>query len=350
VGARWLDTSDADAWRAALPASRSAFGSLELARALERSGGPRGALLVAQAGGASCAWPFAIQPLEELPFPPPAALADAVDVATPPFTGPYEVHAGGVEELALLADALDSAFAERRVVAAFSHLHPFVAEHGLVADPEPDREIVWVDTTLDPERLWRESYSKACRKNVNRAEREGVTVRPAESEDDVARLHEIYLTTMERNEAHDSYFFPLERFLAIWQEMPDNARFSLAEHDGRVVAGTVYLHDDQDVYSYLGGADHEQQHVRPTNAIVHDTIAWARQQGKRRLILGGGYRPDDGIFRFKASFSPERATLRLARRIHMRGEYEALVAAWRAHHGAGADPQDFFPAYRAEPS
>ncbi len=136
-------------------------------------------------------------------------------------------------------------------------------------------------------------------------------------------------------------------FQAIFEEMPSGARFALAEHDGRVIAATLYLHDSDDVYSYLGGADHEHQQLRPTNAVVHDTIRWAREQGKRRLILGGGYRPGDGIFRFKASFSPQRAELELARRVHLPDDLERLTEAWREHNGPGADPGDYFPAYRS---
>lgn len=348
MSARWLDTSAAEEWRRALPASRSAFGSVELARALERSGGPRGALLVAGDDQGALAWPFGLRALDDLPFAAPAA--GRCDAATPPFTGPYAGAGLSRARAAELGAGLEEAFAERGIVADFTHLHPFAAERAAVTAPTPDREVVWVDVTLDPERLWRESYTKACRKNVKRAEREGVSVRAAASEADVADFHRIYEQTMQRAGARGSYRFGRERFLAIFEELPGNARFALAEHDGRVVAATLYLHDDEDVYSYLGGADHDYQHLRPTNAVVHDTIRWAREQGKRRLILGGGYRPDDGIFRFKSSFSPRRAILELARRVHLAGEYEALVGAWREHHGEGADPGAYFPAYRAEPA
>jgi CelD/BcsL family acetyltransferase involved in cellulose biosynthesis len=152
---------------------------------------------------------------------------------------------------------------------------------------------------------------------------------------------------MERNEALAAYFLDEAYFQAIFEEMPSGARFALAEHDGGVIAATLYLHDADDVYSYLGGADHEQQQLRPTNSVVHDTIRWAREQGKRRLILGGGYRPGDGIFRFKASFSPRRAALELARRVHLPDDLERLTEAWRAHNGPGADSGDYFPAYRS---
>jgi lipid II:glycine glycyltransferase (peptidoglycan interpeptide bridge formation enzyme) len=152
---------------------------------------------------------------------------------------------------------------------------------------------------------------------------------------------------MERNEALEPYYFDRGYFQAIFEEMPAGARFALAEHEGRVIAATLYLHDADDVYSYLGGADHDHQHLRPTNAVVHDTIRWAREHGKRRLVLGGGYRPDDGIFRFKASFSPQRATLELVRRVHLPDDLERLTAAWHEHHGPGAEPGEYFPAYRS---
>jgi lipid II:glycine glycyltransferase (peptidoglycan interpeptide bridge formation enzyme) len=248
------------------------------------------------------------------------------------------------------AETIAAALRDAGVVAEFAHLHPWKANPELVGGGEPDREIVWVDAALDEERLWRESYSKACRKNLNRAEREGVTVREAGSEADIAAFHRIYIGTMERNEAAPGYYFDRDYFQAIFEEMPGSARFALAWHEGEVVAATLYLHDADDVYSYLGGADHDHQQLRPTNAVVHETIRWAREQGKRRLILGGGYRPDDGIFRFKASFSPERATLRLARRIHLQDDYDALVGAWRERHRSPSpEPSSYFPLYRARP-
>ena len=341
MSARLLTTSDAAEWDAALPASASVFGSRGFARAQEELGAGEARLLVCEADGERLAYPLLLRPLPAgLPVPAGARW----DSASPPFTGPLAEPGDASAEG--WAEEVAAALADAGVVAEFAHLHPWRARAELLGGGEPDREIVWVDVTLDEERLWRESYSRACRKNVKRAQREGVVVRPARSDDDIAEFHRIYIATMERNRALPSYFFELDYFLAIRRELPGNARFALAEHEGKVIAATLYLHDDEDVYSYLGGADHAYQHLRPTNAVVHETIRWAREQGKRRLVLGGGYRPGDGIFRFKASFSPERAELRLAKRVHMPEAYEELVAAWRARHRA--EPAGYFPLYRAQ--
>jgi len=349
MSARLLTTADAAEWEQALPASRSAFGSLGFARAQERMGLANPRLLVAMMGEAAVAYPLSLRSLDDLPFA--AAASGRWDSASPPFTGP--IASGGDlsrperlnPSLGALAEQVAAVLSEEGVVSEFAHLHPWSSAPDVVGGGEADREVVWVDATLDPEELWRSSYSKACRKNVRRSEREGVGVRAAEGPDDIAEFHRIYEQTMVRSKAQASYFLDLGYFEAIHEEMPDAARFALAEVDGKVIAATLYMHDADDVYSYLGGADHAFQELRPTNAVVHATIAWAREEGKRRLILGGGYRPGDGIFRFKASFSPKRVTLRLARRVLRPDDYEALVEAWARHHG-GASPTGFFPAYR----
>jgi len=346
MSARFLTTADAEEWERALPASRSAFGSLGFARVQERAGGPEPRLLIADTDACRVAYPLGLRSLGDLPFTAKSQSARA-DSVSPPFTGPIVLEGEASPESSDATEEIATLFHAEGVVAEFAHLHPWGSEPALVGGGEPDREIVWVDVAQKAERLW-ESYSKACRKNIRRAGREGVVVRVATIPGDVAEFHRIYTATMERNEASEAYLFDEPYFQAIFEEMPDSARFVLAERGSEVIAATLYLHDDDDVYSYLGGADHAHQQVRPTNAVVHETIAWAREAGKKRLILGGGYRADDGIFRFKASFSPLRATLELARRVHLRDEYDLLVEAWRGHYGDAPDG-GYFPAYRQPP-
>ena len=345
MSARWLTTADAAAWEDELPAARSAFGSVGFARVQETAGLGESRLLVVERDGARVAYPILLRPLAELPFDLPAGIDGARwDTGTPPYTGPLPT--AGDDPAALAADVA-SALAEEGVVSEFAHLDPWHAAPVLAGGGEPDREIVWVDVTRGDAELWRESYSHSCRKNVSRAEREGVSVRAAQSERDLEEFHRIYTATMERNRALDAYMLPLAYFRAVASEMAGSSRFVLAEHEGRVIAATLYLHDEENAYSYLGGADHEFQRLRPTNAVVHETIRWARERGCRRLVLGGGYRPDDGIMRFKSSFSPLRARLELARRVHRPEAYELLAEAWRAHHSHDGSGVGYFPFYRA---
>lgn len=347
-----LTLDDAERWRALVPASRIVFGSAEFASLQRRHAGVEPRLFALTGPEGPIVHPLHLRPVAELGLPGQPSEA-RFDAATPQYTGPIAAEAQGAvpdpQPLAFSA-ALESWCRREGIVTEFGHLHPWLARTELLPDaaPQLDREIVYVDLGLDEERMWRESYSRACRKNINRARREGVRAFEASSEADTRELHRIYEQTMERRGALDRYRLPAEYFTSVLELLPDNARIVLARHGGRVIAGTLYLHDETDAYSYLGGADHAYQSLRPTNAVVHEMVGWARERGIRRLVLGGGYGPDDGILRFKGSFSPLRRPFFVYRRVHLAGAYEALRERWRRAHGT-EEVEGFFPPYRASP-
>lgn len=347
---RAIGIDDEEGWRAALPAQRSAFGSVEFARIRHRHAGVEPRLLVLDAPRGPIAHGLHLSPVPELG--PGDAAPGLWDAATPPFCGPRSAREPDAPTAAAFRDALARWAAEAGAVTEFDHLHPWSACTTLLDGDgiELDREIVYVDLTLDDEEMWRDSYTHACRKNVKRARREGVRVREATDEEGARELHRIYAMTMDRRDALAGYRLDPGYFASFAELMPANSRILLAEHGGEVVAATLYLHDSDDVYSYLGGADGAAQRVRPTNAVVDEIIRWGRDAGKRRLILGGGYAPDDGILRFKGSFSPLRARFHTYRHVHLASEYGALCEAWRERHGADPETAGFFPPYRADPA
>ena len=347
VAAEVLTLEDEARWRQLLPARGGVFGSVEFARIQQRHTGGDPRLFAVTASGGEIVHPLVLRPVSELPFGdgPASPLHDA---ATPPYSGPLHRGPLDADARSAFADALARWCADTAVVTEFGHLHPWRARTELLdpAGVEADREIVYVDLTLDPESLWRDSFTHACRKNINRARREGVRVFEATTEAHARELHRIYEQTMERRGALDAYRVPPDFFFSFLEQMPDNARIVLAEHEGRVAAATLYLYDDDDAYSYLGGSDHQFQRMRPTNAVVHDMILWARDRGIKRLVLGGGYGPDDGILRFKSSFSPLRRDFQVYRWVHLPDAYAELVERWRERHD-GAEVGSYFPPYRS---
>lgn len=345
-----LTVADHTEWQAILSASLNVFGSVEYARIVQAQWGYQPRLFVLERDDAQIAYPLFLRPIHALPF---AAMMPGEwwDALTPEYTGPLRLHSTPHAIEAQLPDRFARFCRDHGIVTEFAHLHPWNWQPSLL---EPDRvslnrEIIYIDLSCSDERLWQESFSHACRKNINRAQREGVQIFAATSADHVREFHRIYTQTMARNQAAEQYYFSLAYFMAFFETMPHHARFVLAAYGDQVIAATLYLHDDNDVYSYLGGADPDFQHVRPTNAVVYETIRWARSANKRRLILGGGYRADDGIFRFKSSFSPLRARFYVYRRIHLAEEYEQLCSAWSSYYGAEPGPDNYFPAYRSQP-
>jgi serine/alanine adding enzyme len=348
AAAETVTVDQEDRWRELVPASVSVFGSVEFARIQASHAGVDPRLFTLRQPGGAITHPLHLRSAGELPFAP-ASARGLFDASSPPYCGPLAATPPDEPTRAAFSEALASWCDDVGVVTEFDHLHPWKARTELLDGErvELDREIVYVDLTLDPDALWRESLTHACRKNVKRARREGVRVRTAETAADARELHRIYGLTMDRQGALEDYYFPAEYFVSFLERLPDNSRILLAEHEDRVVAATLYLFDDTDAYSYLGGADHAHQSVRPTNAIVFEMIRWAAARGIKRLVLGGGYGAADGILRFKASFSPLRAPFYVHKQVWLRDAYAELCEAWSDRYGSRAAAEGYFPRYRA---
>ncbi len=343
-------TEDAAQWRDVLPDRESAFGSVEFAKVIEQHLGYEARLYVLQDHTSLIAYPFFVRPIRT-PLISDESCGRISDTTSPDFTGPLTRGTPTRSLVTEFSTRLSTLLRTQGIVAEFIHLHPWKAFTGALPqhDVQFDREIVYIDLTWPQERLWGSSFNHACRKNINRSRRENVRIFEARSLGDIGEFHRLYVETMKKRNALEHYFFSLDYFSEIFDRLRGSARFALAEYRNQVVAGTLYLHDRDDVYSYLGGADLNFQHVRPTNAIIYDTILWGQRLGKKRFILGGGYLPEDGIFRFKASFSPQRADFLVYRCVHLSETYDALCRSWSGIYGRDVQPSAYFPRYRLLP-
>ena len=349
ISASLIDSSQAALWRSLVPASKNVFASMDYALITEQHLFYHAALFVYRYHGTLVVYPLFLRSLAQLPFSDDFH-AGVWDSASPPYTGPICISNSDEAWETPFCHSLRECFSSNRVVAEFAHLHPWNAFTGSgTGNLQHDRDIIYVDLSLSADQLWKKSFAHSCRKNINRARRERVRVIEAKTHDQIREFHRIYTDTMRRNGAKNEYFYSLSYFLKIFERMKENSRFVLAYHREKVVAGTLYLHDDRDVYSFLGGTDLSSQSVRPNNAVIYETILWGRAQGKKRLILGGGYRPQDGIFRFKATFSPLRAPFHTFKQIHDATAYGTLCRAWSAFYKKPVETGGFFPVYRQHP-
>ena len=102
------------------------------------------------------------------------------------------------------------------------------------------------------------------------------------------------------------------------------------------------------LYSFLGGTLAEAFAERPNDLLKHEIILWGRQAGKRAFVLGGGFAPDDGIYRYKKSFAPNgSAPFCVGRRIHNAAAYTRLIESRRRWQSGWAPRNGYFPEYRA---
>lgn len=206
----------------------------------------------------------------------------------------------------------------------------------------------------EPEQ-WR-LYENKVRKNVKRAKsnnlvfaiKGGSEVTPLEMQD----FHNIYVQTMTRTNAANSFFYPLQTFEDFALNSGNFCCFSFIYDSGTVVSCEMTLHSNECMYSFLGGTLEESFDKRPNDLLKHELINWGRNNGYKYFILGGGFGSNDGIFRYKKSFFPyDVVDYCTGRWIINEDRYSEIVEYWfkkNANSGNIKELQekDFFPEYR----
>ncbi|MEN6372099.1 MAG: GNAT family N-acetyltransferase [Armatimonadota bacterium] len=204
---------------------------------------------------------------------------------------------------------------------------------------------------LDDDDLWMD-FEHKVRKNVNKSRRSGVCV---EFDCEGHRLNDflhIYNTTMNRRSADQDYYFSRDFFEKINSDLSGQFVYAHALYDGVVVSTELVLISSERVYSFLGGTNSEAFNLRPNDLLKYEIMRWAKNRGKHWFVLGGGYCPEDGIFRYKQSFAPSGCVpFYVGKRVFRQDLYDGLVQKKRlllAKKGQKWIPKPvFFPCYRA---
>ncbi len=171
------------------------------------------------------------------------------------------------------------------------HLASGLVQRGLSSVPSPTMVI---DLQRDYERVFSQ-YSATIRKEVRRAYRRGVTVRDAREYSDVQAYYDVYRQLVElRTQRAEPEFhwrwvvYPIDLFVDLMNARCDK-RFLIAEYEGKVIAGGVFLSDGFSVVGFSLASDRSFSHLFPSCAVLDTTIRWACESGMATLdMMGSG--------------------------------------------------------------
>lgn len=142
------------------------------------------------------------------------------------------------------------------------------------------------------------------RYNIRLGTRKGVTVRVADSLEDIQRWYDLLQTTGERDQFGIHRLAYYQRTWKIFAPQ-DTLRVLLAEYNGQLLAGIfVTVFAGQASYLY-GASSNEQRQLMPNYVLQWEAIRWARRRGARLYDFWGipSTDADDesmaGVYRFK---------------------------------------------------
>lgn len=157
---------------------------------------------------------------------------------------------------------------------------------------------------IDDEETLLAHMKEKWRYNVRLAARKGVTVREAQSSDDVRAWYELMRVTSERDHFG---IHTLDYYLHAWRHLASAglARLLLAEYNGQLLAGIfVTTFGDEAIYLY-GASSNEQRNLMPNYLLQWEAIRSAKSAGATRYDFWGIPATDEedaalaGVYRFK---------------------------------------------------
>ena len=295
-------------------------------------------LLAYSDGSGSLALPLLIRPI------PGTEYRDATSVYG--YAGPLASADIAPETIKAFQTAVMDFFRSESIVSIFSRLNPYVEgqEHILAGLGEviPIGKVVNIDLTrtLDEQRS---AYRRDTRSRVNKARRL-CHVRRAESPEDIDTFVAIYIETMEKLQADDSYFFDKSYFLKFLEcdGFKTDILLAIDNETQAVTAGSMFVKTNDIIQYHLSGTKSEFFKIAPARLLLDEMRIEGTERGFRYFNLGGGYQSkEDALFDFKSSFSDDHKEFKVWRCIVSPDIYNDLTD--KAQVGETA----FFPAYRA---
>lgn len=248
--------------------------------------------------------------------------------------------------------ALEAALRERKVVTAFTRMHPLIPQQRLlegIGDLRAKGQTVSLDLALSEDAIWA-GYSKTCRASLRKLGQMGFVGRHDAKKEHLGEFIRVYHETMRRAGARSSYFFDAAYFEAFVRELGPAAQLFVVLLDGAVVAASLATLCDGIAQDHLGGTSTPFLKFSPDRLIVETERKWAQAMGARVLHLGGGVGArEDSVFRYKAAFSGRRHTFSTWQWVLQPEAYEELCARqarWNAANGLRPGAEGFFPEYR----
>ncbi len=138
----------------------------------------------------------------------------------------------------------------------------------------------------DEEQLLK-GFNQLWRRNIKKADKQGVVVRQGD-QSDLPAFHALYVETAERDHFTGralSYF--QQMWTAMRAEDPDRIRLYLAEHEGDLVAATTMVRVGQHAWYSYGASSTAKRDVRGSNAVQWAMLRDAKAAGATVYDLRG---------------------------------------------------------------
>lgn len=192
-------------------------------------------------------------------------------------------------------------------------------------------------------------FSKSLRREIRKAEKNGVTVRTILEPKDLSVFKKLYEETMDRNEADAYYYFPDSYYEYIIKYLGKSVLEIQLIYENEIIASEMYFIEGDLMHAHLLGSSQKMLDL-DAGALLEATAArWGHEHGYRYIHHGGGRTSaeDDSLYTYKKKYGKNTEfDFYVGKKIWDREKYDELVAKREGELNHKID-SDYFPKYRA---
>jgi CelD/BcsL family acetyltransferase involved in cellulose biosynthesis len=165
-----------------------------------------------------------------------------------------------------------------------------------------------IDVAGGAEDIWTRLLP-AARQAIRRSERHGVTVRHAQSPEELRAFYLLHLQLRKQKRRMLSQPYPF--FENIWEAFieKDRGTLLLASIGDRLAGGVLFLEWQDTLYYKFNASDPELLTARPNDAIMWAGIEFALKRGLRAIDLGLSDWGQEGLLRYKRKYATREKTI-----------------------------------------
>src|SRR5712672_1434337 len=176
------------------------------------------------------------------------------------------------------------------------------------------KEAKWHGLDLRPEldAIWKRMHDSTHRA-VRKSQREGLVVRPAQSEDELRAFFDMHLKI--RKYKYGLLAQPYSFFQNIWRRFVETQQgfILLAFSEDKIVAGDFFLVCKDTLYYKFNASLPGDLSHRPNDLLIWEGIQAGKNRGLKLLDFGLSDIDQEGLVRYKRKFGTEEKTISFLR-------------------------------------
>jgi hypothetical protein len=184
---------------------------------------------------------------------------------------------------------------------------------GLPQEARPSIEFVGHELDLTPGAVkLLAGFAPSVRRAIRKAESSGLCTEIRSDLEAVRSYYELHAQTRRRHGVPPqswTFFRNVHRFLIA----EGRGTVVLARHEGRPVAGAVFLYSGKNALYKFGAADRAFQSLRPSNLVMATAIRHLAERGLMKLDFGRTSLTNEGLRRFKQGWGAFEKAVRYYR-------------------------------------